>query len=169
MARPACPLHERLHVRDGAEIRLLERDDKNDKMIKMMVLMSTGEGRSTHCRTVQQQAEPFRVGRRPAGVVERLLLRSKLRRRPSEAAAGVRHRAAAPRLCEPSPVHLRAPYAHAVRTVPKPVLRAGGRVVATAPAPSSARGSSAIVIVRPLSPAEKTHIPQSLPVGCGPK
>ena len=36
--------------------------------------------------------------------------------------------------------------AHAVRTVPKPVLRAGGRVVATAPAPSSARGSSAIVI-----------------------
>ena len=36
--------------------------------------------------------------------------------------------------------------AHAVRTVPKPVLRAGGRVVATAPAPSSARGSSAIII-----------------------
>ena len=30
--------------------------------------------------------------------------------------------------------------------IPKPVLRAGGRVVATAPAPSSARGSSAIII-----------------------
>ena len=30
--------------------------------------------------------------------------------------------------------------------IPKPVLRAGGRVVATAPAPSSARGSSAITI-----------------------
>ena len=36
---------------DGAKIHLLERDDKNDKMIKMMVLMSTGEGRSSHCRT----------------------------------------------------------------------------------------------------------------------
>ena len=54
--------------------------------------------------------------------------------------------AAPVRAAEPSPVHLRAPYAHAVRTVPNPVLRAGGRVVATAPAPSSARGSSAIVI-----------------------
>ena len=73
VARATCPLRERLHVRDGAEIRLLERGDKNDKMIKMMVLMSTGEGRSTLCRTVQQQADPFRVGRRPAGVVERLL------------------------------------------------------------------------------------------------
>ena len=44
VARATCPLHERLHVRDGTEIHLLERDDKNDKMIKMMVLMSTGEG-----------------------------------------------------------------------------------------------------------------------------
>ena len=47
--------------------------------------------------------------------------------------------------CGAAPVHLRAPYAHAVRTVPKPVLRAGARVATTAPAPSSTGRSSAII------------------------
>ena len=70
---PPVLLRERLHAGDGAEIHLLERDDKMEKMFKVRVLMSTGEGRSTHCRTVQQQADPFRIGRCPAGVVERLL------------------------------------------------------------------------------------------------
>ena len=52
-----------------------------------------------------------------------------------ELAAGVRHRAAAPRLREPYPVYARAPGAHAVWTAPKPALRAGARVAAAAPAP----------------------------------
>ena len=47
--------------------------------------------------------------------------------------------------CGAAPVHLRPPYAHAVRTVPKPVLRAGAWVAATAPAPSSTGRSSAII------------------------
>ena len=44
VARATCPLHERLHVGDGPKLHLLERHDKMDKMIKMMVPMSTGEG-----------------------------------------------------------------------------------------------------------------------------
>ena len=50
---PPVLLREPLHAGGVAEIRLLEGRDKNDKMIKMMVLMSTSEGRSSHCRTVQ--------------------------------------------------------------------------------------------------------------------
>ena len=51
VARATCPLHELLHVGDGPKLHLLERHDKMGKMINMMVLMSTGEGRSSHCRT----------------------------------------------------------------------------------------------------------------------
>ena len=71
--------------------------------------------------------------------------RSKLHRRPSEPLAGGRHRAAAPRLREHYPVYARAPCARTVWTAPKPVLRAGGRVAATAPSSCSAGRSSAII------------------------
>ena len=44
-----------LHARSVSKIRLLEGCDKNDKMIKMMVPMSTGEGRPAHCRMGPQK------------------------------------------------------------------------------------------------------------------
>ena len=72
---PLVLLRERLHAGGVAETRQLEGRDKNDKMIKMMVLMSTGEGQSTHCRAAPQHADPFRIRRSPAGVVEHLLPR----------------------------------------------------------------------------------------------
>ena len=67
--------------------------------------------------------------------------------RPSEPPAGVHNLAAAPRLREPYPVYARAPRAHTVWTAPKHTLRAGARVAATAPAPSSVGRSSAIIAV----------------------
>ena len=51
--QPPVLRRELLHAGSVAEIHLLERHDKMDKMIKVMVPMSTGEGRSAHCRTVQ--------------------------------------------------------------------------------------------------------------------
>ena len=41
---PPVLLRERLHAGGVAEIRLLEKHDKMDKMIKVMVPMGTGEG-----------------------------------------------------------------------------------------------------------------------------
>ena len=89
--------------------------------------------------------------------------RSKLHRRPSEPLAGGRHRAAAPRLREHYPVYARAPCAHTVWTAPKPVLRAGGRVAATAPAPSSAGRSSAIIAGCTAISITQNHHPPGSP------
>ena len=70
---PLVLLRERLHAGGVAETRQLERRDKNDKMIKMMVLMSTGEGQSTHCRAAPQHVDPFRIRGSSAGVANHLL------------------------------------------------------------------------------------------------
>ena len=49
--QPPVLRRELLHAGSVAEIRLLERHDKMGKMGKVMVPMSTDEGRPTHCRT----------------------------------------------------------------------------------------------------------------------
>ena len=81
--------------------------------------------------------------------------RSKLRRRPSEPPAGVRHRAAASRLREHSPVPLRALPARTpcTRAAPTPVLQAGGWVAAAAPDPLG--GGAAAV---PCAPARTLEV-----------
>ena len=89
--------------------------------------------------------------------------RSKLHRRPSEPLTGGRHRAAAPRLREHYPVYARAPCARTVWTAPKPVLRAGGWVAATAPAPSSAGRSSAIIAGYSKGRLKRRRVHFSLP------
>ena len=58
---PPVLRRELLHAGSVTEIRLLEKHDQMDKMIKVMVPMSTGEGRSAHYRTDPQQADPFRI------------------------------------------------------------------------------------------------------------
>ena len=50
-------------------------------MFKVRVLMSTGEGQSTHCRAAPQHADSFRIRRSPAGVVQHLLPRHLVVRR----------------------------------------------------------------------------------------
>ena len=86
-----------------------ERHDKMDKMVKVMVLMSTGKGRSAHCRTVLQQFDPFRVGRCPAGVVERLRHRDLVLHRITISVASQRR---PPRTCSRSPS---SPFLRAIR------------------------------------------------------
>ena len=90
-------------------------------------------------------AAALRRTRRHRSTLRAAVWRSKLRRRPSEPAAGVRHHAAAPRLREPYPVYAGASCAHIVCTAPKHALRAGARVELPPPAPSSAGRSSAII------------------------
>jgi hypothetical protein len=97
--------------------------------------MRTQEGVRAEARTMELRAvaqlgraaarsptPPCRSPRRPRSTLRAAVWPQQLRRRPSEPATGVRHRAVAPRLREPYPVYARAPCAHAVWTAPKPVL-----------------------------------------------
>ena len=104
---------------------------------------STGPARP-RCRPQSRTAPAAapRRTRRRRSTLRAAVWRSKLRRRPSEPAAGVRHHAAAPRLREPYPVYARAPCARTVWTAPKHALRAGGRVELPPP-PPPARGAAA--------------------------
>jgi hypothetical protein len=140
------------------------------------------EGRSTHPKPPCRRLAPRAAGRSPAPPLPPRSAapaaaaspcappygRSKLRRRPSEPAPGVRHRAAAPRLREPYPVYARASCAHTVCTAPKHALRAGARVELPPP-PPPARGAAApsSLVVPVISPViagrsrRPSHFPHS--------
>ena len=86
-----------------------ERHDKMDEMVKVMVPISTGEGRSAHCRTNPQQTDLFRIRRRPASVVERLRHQDLVLHRITISVASQRR---PPRTCSRSPS---SPFLRAIR------------------------------------------------------
>ena len=95
-------------------------------------------GPAAACRPIRTSPPPSAAPAAAAAPCAPSCGRNKLRHRPSQSHR--RHRAVAPRLREHSPVPLRATGACTEWAIPKPVLRAGGRVVATAPAPLQRAG-----------------------------
>jgi len=54
--QPPFILRERLHVGDHVDLHRLEKHDKMDKMVKVMVPMSTGQSNRTSAETYPKAA-----------------------------------------------------------------------------------------------------------------